>query len=123
LPGLAGRLATISGVISVAERVYTSPMTCGLDGLAHEVTDENFAQGRRPGHCAALCGHTVSLTPAITPVGRACPQCVDLLLASHGLVSDSISVDAPARHDVARRRQHGRLWALLRGQLSGREVS
>lgn len=33
----------------VVKRLYTIPITCCLDGLAHDVTDENVAAGRKAG--------------------------------------------------------------------------
>jgi hypothetical protein len=46
-------------VVFVAERRYTIPITCCLDGQAHDVTDENVAAGRHTGEYRALCGYVV----------------------------------------------------------------
>ncbi|MGH3901699.1 MAG: hypothetical protein ACRDTA_26285 [Pseudonocardiaceae bacterium] len=38
----------------------TIPMTCSLDGQAHNVTDNSLRAGQRTGRYQALCGHLVS---------------------------------------------------------------
>ncbi|TKG61531.1 hypothetical protein [Prauserella endophytica] len=98
----------------MAERVYTLPVTCGVDGQSHEVTDEAFSSARTTGRCPALCGHEVHVTPAITPVGQPCQRCLDALLASRGLPPEPIYLDAPAQRG-ARHRQPGWLRTVLRG--------
>ncbi len=85
----------------VAERLYTIPITCRLDGQAHDVTDASVAAGKRTGEYAALCGYVVSAAPMVAPVGRRCVRCT--------------AVSTPTRALVGRprHRQHGRLWRLL----------
>ena len=70
------------GVMLVAERLFTIPITFYFDHRAHEVTDENIAAGRRAGHYQALCGYRVIAAAMAAPVGRPCPECVAVLLAS-----------------------------------------
>jgi hypothetical protein len=70
------------GVVLVAERLFTIPITCYFDRRAHEVTDENIAAGRRAGHYQALCGYRVIAAAMAAPVGRPCPDCVAVLVAS-----------------------------------------
>lgn len=85
----------------VAERLHTIPITCRLDGQAHNVTDDNVAAGKRTGQYTALCGYVVSAAPMIAPVGRPCARCT----------AASRPTTAPVRR--LRRRQHGRLWRML----------
>jgi hypothetical protein len=66
-------------VVAVAERLYTNPITCRLDGQAHDVTDESVATGREAGGYEALCGYVVVPAPMIAPVGRSCPDCTAVL--------------------------------------------
>jgi hypothetical protein len=108
-------------VVAVAERVYTTAMTSEFDGLAHEITDEAFAEATT-GYYPALCGVQVGPTPAIAPVGRACSECIRLLFASRGLGPEPVYVQVPKQCRSTRHRQHGRLWSLLHGQLAGREA-
>ncbi|MBV9161578.1 MAG: hypothetical protein JO281_08515 [Pseudonocardiales bacterium] len=88
----------------MAERLYTIPITCGVDGLAHEVTDENTAAGRHTGHYEALCGYRVVAAAMAAPVGRPCTRCTAVLVAAHQPTS-------PARR--GRHRWHGWLWRML----------
>lgn len=98
----------------MAERVYTVPMTSAFDGLAHELTDEAFAQSTT-GYYAALCGAEILPTPCTAPIGRACPGCLQLLLAARGLTPDSpVYVTVPEQsRGRARHRRPGRLQSLL----------
>ncbi|MGB8198944.1 MAG: hypothetical protein WCF33_04485 [Pseudonocardiaceae bacterium] len=66
----------------MAERLFTIPITCYFDRRAHEVTDENIAAGRQSGHYQALCGYRVIAAAMAAPVGRPCPDCVAVLVAS-----------------------------------------
>ncbi|MGH3763700.1 MAG: hypothetical protein ACRDS0_00645 [Pseudonocardiaceae bacterium] len=74
----------------MADRLYTIPITCCLDGQAHEVTDENVAVGNHSGEYQALCGHRVSASPMVAPVGQPCRRCTAVSAAAH-------PVTAPAR--------------------------
>lgn len=62
-------------VVSVPDRQYAIPITCCIDGQAHQVTDENVATGSLTGEYQALCGHRVSALPMAAPVGRPCGRC------------------------------------------------
>lgn len=57
-----------------SRRYDSTPITGQLDGLAHEVSDENVAASR-DGEYLALCGHRFLAAPLVAPVGRPCPQC------------------------------------------------
>jgi hypothetical protein len=85
------------------ERWYTIPITCRLDGLAHDVTDENVAADHT-GDYPALCGHVVSAAAMVAPVGRPCAKCAAVSALAR-------PITAPARR--ARHRQPGRLWRML----------
>lgn len=85
-----------------AERLYTIPITCRLDGQAHDVTDENVAAGQRTGQYAALCGYVVVAAPLVAPVGRPCPKC------------SAVSKPTTAAVRQPRRRRPGRLWWMFR---------
>lgn len=101
-------------VIAVAERVYTTPLTSSADGLAHEITDEEFAAGRVLGEYVALCGARFCPNAGSEPPGRACPACVRQLLAARGLVAKPVLVTVPEqRRGHARHRRPGRLHTLL----------
>jgi len=63
----------------VAERLYTTLITCHLDGHAHNVTDESVAAGREAGGYEALCDHRIVPAPMIAPVGERCPGCTAVL--------------------------------------------
>ena len=57
----------------VAERLYTIPITCCLDGRTHDVTDESVAAGRvTGGRYEALCSYVVVPAAMVAPVGRPC---------------------------------------------------
>jgi hypothetical protein len=89
----------------VAERLYTIPITCCLDGQAHDVTDESVAAGwRAGGRYEALCGYVVVPAAMVAPIGRPCARCA-AVVASHRLT--------PATAPVRRRRQRGWLWRML----------
>jgi hypothetical protein len=66
----------------VTERLFTIPITCYFDHRAHEVTDENIAAGRHTGHYQALCGYRIVAAAMAAPVGRPCPECIAVLIAS-----------------------------------------
>jgi hypothetical protein len=89
----------------VAERLFTIPITCYIDHRAHEVTDENTATGRRTGHYEALCGYRVIAAAMAAPVGRPCPECTAVLVASR-------LPTRPARH--GRHHRPGWLRRILR---------
>jgi hypothetical protein len=91
--------------VLVAERLFTIPITCYFDHRAHEVTDENITAGRRTGHYQALCGYQVIAAAMAAPVGRPCPVCVAVLVASRPSTS-------PARR--GRHRRPGWLERILR---------
>jgi hypothetical protein len=66
---------------SGCHRLYTTAITCGVDGLAHEVTDENMAAGRHAGRYQALCGYRVLAAAMAAPIGRPCSRCTAVLEA------------------------------------------
>lgn len=69
----------------VADRLSTVSITCSVSGLAHEVTEENVAAGRRLGNrqYQAICGYRFVLPPAlVTLTGRPCPRCAAVLVAA-----------------------------------------
>jgi hypothetical protein len=92
-------------VVSVAERLFTIPITCYIDRRAHEVTDENIAAGRHFGHYEALCGYRVIAAAMAAPIGRPCPECVAVVVAARAPA-------APARR--GRHRRPGWLRRILR---------
>lgn len=75
------------------DRLYTIPITCCLDGQAHDVTDENVATGHHRGEYQALCGHRVSASPLAAPVGKPCRRCSEASAAAQ-------PITLPARHHV-----------------------
>jgi len=89
----------------VAERLYTIPITCCLDGRAHDVTDESVITGwRAGGRYEALCGYVVVPAAMVAPIGRRCARCAEVV-ASHQ--QRTTTVDQPRHH------QRGRLWRML----------
>jgi hypothetical protein len=89
----------------VAERLYTIPITCCLDGRAHDVTDQNVAAGwRAGGRYEALCGYVVVPAAMVAPIGRPCARCA-AVVASHRLTPTTVG--------RSRRRQRGWLWRML----------
>lgn len=67
---------------SPAERLFTTWFTSSADGHGHAVTDEEAHRSYRTGtDPSAVCGHTVTPTPLITPPGPRCPRCKRYLLA------------------------------------------
>jgi hypothetical protein len=90
----------------VAERRYTRytiPITCCLDGQAHDVTDESVAAGRETGDYQALCGYVLASASMAAPLGRPCARCTDVLAAHQRTLTT-----APV--------QRGRLWRMLRSR-------
>lgn len=57
--------------------LYTSSLTCTVDGLAHLVSDDAAAEGviARRGTYAALCGHMVHVAALVSSTGRPCQLC------------------------------------------------
>lgn len=55
----AGRRSSWPLVVFVADRLITVSITCWVDGLAYEVTEEDVAAARRCGHrqYRAICGY------------------------------------------------------------------
>ncbi|MGH3922325.1 MAG: hypothetical protein ACRDTT_05560 [Pseudonocardiaceae bacterium] len=92
-------------VHDTAERLRTIPITCCVDGQAHDVTDENVAAGRT-GEYLALCGYRVVAAPLVAPVGRPCAKCTAVLVAAH-----QPQPSRPVRR--VRHRQRGWLWRML----------
>lgn len=71
--------------VPVAKRLYTIPITDHFGArVAHEVTDEAFAASRAAGQgqYQALCGCVFIAAAMAAPVGRPCPDCLDILSAS-----------------------------------------
>ncbi len=87
--------------VSGAKRLRTIPITCCLDGQAHDVTDESRAAGQRRGEYVALCEYVISPASMVAPVGRPCARCT--------------AVSTPTTTPVGRprHRQRGRLWRML----------
>ena len=92
----------VSARVSGAARLYTIPITCHVDGQAHDVTDDNVAAGKTTGEYTALCGYVVVAAPLVAPLGRRCERCT------------VVSTPAMAPVGRPRHRQYGRLWRLLR---------
>lgn len=59
----------------MAEQLTTIPITCCIDGQAHDVTDRSVAAGQRIGQYQALCGYLVLPAAMATPVGPPCVTC------------------------------------------------
>ncbi|MBV9164165.1 MAG: hypothetical protein JO281_22045 [Pseudonocardiales bacterium] len=69
-------------VVFVADRLSTVTITCWVDGLAHEVTEENVAADRRCGNrrYRAVCGYRFALPPPlVTLAGQPCARCAAVL--------------------------------------------
>lgn len=83
---LSGRPAARHRCLAMAggPRLYRIPITCCLDGRAHDVTDENVAAGRTAGgRYQALCGHVVLPAALVAPIGRPCALCATVLAMAH----------------------------------------
>jgi hypothetical protein len=89
-------------VVSVANRTDTIPITCSLDGQAHEVTDDGLSAGRQTGQYQAVCGYLVSAAALAAPIGRPCPECTAVSVTA---------ITGPARR--SRHRQPGWLRRIL----------
>lgn len=98
-------------MIAVAQRRDTIPITCCLDGQAHDITDDNVAAGH-DGHYQALCGHLVLAAALAAPVGRPCASC-NAVVAAHREAPTS-GTGHRSRH-----RQPGLLRRLLHGCVAG----
>jgi hypothetical protein len=96
--------------MSVAERQYTTPIACSVDGQAHDVTDETAAVGHHAGKYQALCGYVVLAASMIAPVGRPCSKCIAASVMAQRTMGQ------PVRR--SRHRQTGRLWRMLRQRLA-----
>jgi hypothetical protein len=66
-------------VMSVANRIDTFPITCALDGHAHDVTDDSLTAGQHTGQYQALCGYLVSAAALAPPIGRLCARCTTII--------------------------------------------
>lgn len=89
---------------SGCHRLYTTAITCSVDGLAHEVIDESMAAGRHAGRYQALCGSRVLAAAMVAPIGRPCTRCTAVLVAAR-------QPTGPARRP--RHRRPGWLWRML----------
>lgn len=92
-------------------RLYTTLITCSVDGQAHDVTDESAAAGREAGGYEAVCGHVVVPEPMIAPIGRSCPDCTAVLTPREPYRTTTSS--RRPRH-----RKRGWLWRMLHPHLS-----
>lgn len=111
---LLRRGKTPSSSCFVADRLATIPITCCLDGQAHDVTDESVAAGQHTGGYEALCGYVVLPAAMVAPVGRRCARCIAVSVPAH----QRIPTTGPARRP--RRGQRGWLWRLLHpGRMAG----
>lgn len=79
-------------MIAVAQRRDTIPITCCLDGQAHDITDDNVDAGH-DGHYQALCGHLVLAAALAAPVGRPCASCNAMVVAYRAAPTRPISHD------------------------------
>ena len=90
-----------------ARKTGTLPITCSLDGQAHDVTDECLRAGQRTGRYQALCGHLVSAAALATPFGRPCAECTTAVVESPQLPPTAQRTRRP------RHRRPGWLWRIL----------
>jgi hypothetical protein len=100
-------------VITMAERLYTTPITSQLvdQRLEHRVTDEAIAAGHDSRRYQALCGQVFVAAPMAAPPGRPCPTCAAILVR----VSRPASVPQPRhRSDGLLRRLLGPSWPPVR---------
>ncbi|MBV9163350.1 MAG: hypothetical protein JO281_17745 [Pseudonocardiales bacterium] len=66
----------------MADRLSTVTVTCGVDRLAHEVTEEEVAAGRRCSNrqYRAVCGYRFMVpAPLVVLTGRPCARCAAVL--------------------------------------------
>jgi hypothetical protein len=97
-------------VVFVADRLSTVTFACGVDGLAHEVTEENVVIGRRLGNrqYQAVCGYRFPLPPPlVTLTGRPCARCAAVLVTAKGPEPAAGRVRHPGH------RQPGWWWRIL----------
>ena len=97
-------------VVFVADRLSTVTVTCGVGGLAHEVTEENVAAGRRLGNrqYRAICGYRFPLPPPlVTLTGRPCARCAAVLVRANQ------AEPATGRVRHSGHRQPGWWWRIL----------
>jgi len=90
---------------AISSAIRAIPITCRVNGQAHDVTDESAAVGREAGGYEALCGYVVVPAPMITPVGRSCPDCTAVLAPQQ-----SDPTTASGRRP--RHRKRGWLWRM-----------
>jgi hypothetical protein len=78
----AGRRSSWPLVVFVADQLITVSITCWVDGLVHEVTEEDVAAGRRCGHrqYRAICGYRFFWPAALVVLtGQPCARCAAVL--------------------------------------------
>lgn len=64
-------------------RLWTTPYTCGRDGLQHEITDEAFRAARQRGVAlVAVCGRELECSLAISAPGVPCAACARIVQQS-----------------------------------------
>ncbi|MGH3778320.1 MAG: hypothetical protein ACRDRR_21695 [Pseudonocardiaceae bacterium] len=101
----------------MADRLDTIPITCCLDGQAHDVTDKTVAAGQQTGECEALWGYVVLPAAMVALVRGRCARCPAVLVRAH----QPMLTTGPARR--SRHRQPGWLLRLLRpGCMVGADV-
>jgi hypothetical protein len=94
----------VPAAVSVAERLYTIPITCRVDGEAHDVTDDKVATGQQTGVYQALYGCLVLPAPMVAPVGWPYAKCTALSVAAQPTIGhhrSGSSLASPARIAVA----------------------
>ncbi|MGH3769593.1 MAG: hypothetical protein ACRDTX_31345, partial [Pseudonocardiaceae bacterium] len=94
------------GVVTMVERIFTTPITSELvdQRLEHRVTDEAIAAARSSHRYQALCGQVFVAAPMAAPPGPLCPACAALL----------VTASRPAGVPEPRRRRQGLLRRWLR---------
>lgn len=73
-----------------AAQPRTISIICGMDGRAHEVTEQDVAAGRQTGNrqYRAICGYRFMLpAPLVALAGRPCAKCAAVLAGATGHVS------------------------------------
>ncbi|MGH3754644.1 MAG: hypothetical protein ACRDRP_18490 [Pseudonocardiaceae bacterium] len=91
----------------MAEWRDTIPITCRVDGQAHDVTDGNVATGRRTGQFPALCGYVVMAAP----IGQPCPRCTAIMIARRS--ASAVTGVRRSRHRYRRYRKGGDWWGWI----------
>ena len=96
--------------MDTGQSLYVVWHRCDVDGLAHAITDEEFAHGprRARGLFRAVCGHVTQPGSMLLAPEAACAECSDRLACNRELLAAPQATRVPQQRHGALRRAFAR---------------